>query len=127
MFELDIEKAFDKLNWAYLFTILRRMGFGNRWIKYNLTTVKCSVLNNRGPVDFFSPQKGLRQGDPLSPFLFILAMEGLSKMLQKACQLQWIEGFKVGSPTGNNVTVSHMLYADDTCYFMGQIDHKLLS
>ncbi|WMV29386.1 hypothetical protein MTR67_022771, partial [Solanum verrucosum] len=122
LFKLDIEKAFDKLNWAYLFTILRRMGFGNRWtrwIKYSLTTVKYSVLINGGPVGFFSPQKGLRQGDPLSPFLFILAMEGLGKMLQKACQLQWIEGFKVGSPTGNNVTVSHLLYADDTLLFCG--------
>ncbi|KAL3349958.1 hypothetical protein AABB24_022819 [Solanum stoloniferum] len=95
------------------------MGFGNRWIKYSLTTIKYSVLINKGLVGFFSPQKGLRQGDPLSPFLFILAMECLSKMFQKTCQLQWIEGFKGGSPTGNNVTVSHLLYADDTLLFCG--------
>ena len=43
LFKLDIEKAFDKLNWAYLFTILRRIGFGSRWIKYSLTTVKYSA------------------------------------------------------------------------------------
>ncbi|XP_070005716.1 uncharacterized protein [Nicotiana sylvestris] len=63
------------------------MGFGERWIrwiKFSLTTVKYSVLINRSPVGFVSPQKGIRQGDPLSPFLFIIAMEGLSKMLDKA-------------------------------------------
>lgn len=46
-------------------------------------------------------------------------MERLSKMLQKTCQLQWIEGFKVGCPTRNNVTVSHLLYVDDTLLFCG--------
>lgn len=90
LFKLDIEKAFDKVSWSYLLTILRHMGFGERWIrwiKFSITTVKYSILVNRGPVGFFSPQRGIRQGDPISQFLFILAMEGLSKMLQKASQL----------------------------------------
>ncbi|XP_070031562.1 uncharacterized protein [Nicotiana tomentosiformis] len=50
---------------------------------------------DKAPVGFFSPQKGVRHGDPLSPFLFIFAMEGLSKMLDKANQLHWLEDFKV--------------------------------
>lgn len=73
------------------------MGFGDRWIKWTkfcITAVEYSVIVNRGPVGFFSPQKGIRQGDSLSPFLFNLAMEGLSKMPEKAMQMDWIEGFK---------------------------------
>lgn len=72
---LDIEKAFDQLNWSYLIALLRKMGFGEkwiRWIKFSIMTVKYSVLINRSPVGFFSPQKDLRKGDPPSPFLFIL-------------------------------------------------------
>lgn len=84
-----------------------------------ITTVKFSVLINRSPIGFFSPQKGLREGDPLSPFLFILAMEGLSQMLDKAKQLQWIEGFSVGNSSIDSISVSHLLYADDTIIFCG--------
>jgi len=116
--KLDIEKAFDQLNWSYLLSILRQMGFGERWINwinFNISTVKYSILINRSPVGFFSPQRGLRQGDPLSPFLFILAMEGLSRMLDKAKQLQWLNGFDVGSMITTNI--SHLLYADDTLIF----------
>ncbi|XP_019242382.1 PREDICTED: uncharacterized protein LOC109222482 [Nicotiana attenuata] len=98
------------------------MGFGERWIrsiKFSLTTVKYSVLINRSPVGFFFPQKGIRQGDPLSPFLFIIAMEGLSKMFDKTRQLEWIEGFKISSNSGNSISISHLLNADDTLIFCG--------
>ncbi|XP_019234325.1 PREDICTED: uncharacterized protein LOC109214820 [Nicotiana attenuata] len=98
------------------------MGFGDRWIrwiKYSISTVKFSVLVNRSPVGFFSPQKGIRQGDPLSPFLFILAMEGFSKMIDKANQLQWLKGFDVGRVFENSVSISHLHYADDTLIFCG--------
>lgn len=64
--------------------MLKQMGFGKRWIKYSLSAVQYSILVNRGPLGFFSHQKGTRQEDLLSPFLFILAMEGFSKMLDKA-------------------------------------------
>ena len=83
------------------------------------STVKFSVLINRSPVELFSTQKRLRQGDPLSPFLFILAMEGLSQLLARAKELQWIQGFQVGSNPTTTVNVSHLLYADDTLIFCG--------
>lgn len=53
----------------------------------------------------------------MSPFLFCLAMEGLSKMLEQARQLQWIQGFRVGTNDDNSASVSHLLYADDTFVF----------
>lgn len=110
--KLDIKKAFDQFNLAYLVNILKQMGFGDRWIRwiyFCISTVKFSVLINRSPVGFFSTQKGLRQGDPLSPYLFILAMEGLSQLLARAKELQWIQGFQVGSNPANTVNVSQIL------------------
>nr|XP_016485156.1 PREDICTED: uncharacterized protein LOC107805603 [Nicotiana tabacum] len=84
-----------------------------------LVSVKYSVLVNRSPVGFFSPEKGLRQGDPLSNFLFILAMDGLTQMMEKAKEMQWIQGFQVGRNPDIAVTISHLLYADDTLVLCG--------
>lgn len=103
------------------------MGFGERWIKwikFNMSTVKYMVLINRSPAGFFSPQRGLRQGDPLLPFLFILAMEGPSRMLDKAKRMLWLNGFNVGRTC--TVNISHLLYADDTLIFCGADRNQVL-
>ncbi|XP_049394704.1 uncharacterized protein LOC125858997 [Solanum stenotomum] len=71
--KLDIENAFDRMNCSYLISILMQRGFGERWIKwitFNISTVKYPILVNRSPDGFFSPQRGLRQGEPLSHFMF---------------------------------------------------------
>ncbi|WMV44670.1 hypothetical protein MTR67_038055 [Solanum verrucosum] len=118
--KLDIEKAYDHLNWEHMWRTLRRMGFGNTWIKWMrfcITTVKFSVLINGSPTGFFSSEKGLRQGDPLSPFLFILAMEGLSDMLKSAQVNNRIRGFTVNEGNSLGVSISHLQYADDTLVF----------
>ena len=73
--KLDIEKAYDHMNWEALLDLLKRMGFGEkwcRWIRICISTVQFFVLVNRSPVDFFGVSRGLRQGDPLSPILFWL-------------------------------------------------------
>ena len=84
--KLDIKKAYDHVNWDALFYLLERMGFGDRWkrwLKTYVSTVRFSILVNGSPTGFFGSSGGLRQGDHLSPLLFLLIMEVLSRILKK--------------------------------------------
>ena len=67
--------------------------------------------------DFFGSSRGIRQGDPLSPLLFDIVMEALSRMLDEAAISRQFSSFSVGNIVGNSVMVSHLLFVDDT-YFL---------
>ena len=118
--KLDIEKAYDHVNWDCLYALLDMMGFGSRWIHWMracTSTICFSVLVNGSPTGFFDSSRGLRQGDPLSPLLFLLIMEVLSRMLQRSVEMVFIKGFQVGRDDQAIVGVSHLLFADDTILF----------
>ena len=98
LLKMDIEKAFDHVNWDFLMVVMSKMGFGHRWInwmKWCCSTATFSILINGSPSSFFRSSRGLRQGDPLSPYLFLLAMEALSQPLSSARNGGFISGFKV--------------------------------
>ena len=95
MFKADFNKAFDYVNWAYLDSFMEQMKFGTKWrnwIKGCLESGKASVIINGSPTTEFYMTKGVRQGDPLSPFLFIIAMEGLNMAMKTAVEKGVYEG-----------------------------------
>ena len=127
--KLDIEKVYDHVNWDCLLYLLAKMGFGQRWchwIKTCISTVKFSVLINGSPAGFFGNSRGLRQGDPLSPLLFLLVMEVLSKLFQKTEEAGLIWGFLVGELGGSEVRIFHLLFADDTVVFCDAIPEQVM-
>ena len=96
--KLDTEKAYDHIGWSFLMAVLKKMGFGERWIKWIewcISTVRFSVLINGSPSSFFQTSRGLRQGDPLSPYLFVIAMEVFSSMLRRAISGGFLSGWRV--------------------------------
>ena len=82
---------------------------------------------NGSPYGFLSSTKGLRQGDPLSPLLFVLVMDALGRMLDKAVLEGHLSGFSVGNLEGRSLAMSHLLFADDTLIFCeANLDHILI-
>jgi hypothetical protein len=115
--KIDFSKAYDKVEWSYLKEVLGRMGFSETWIKWMMlcvSSVNYSALMNFERVGPIHPGRGLRQGDPLSPYLFILVTEGLTSLIHKAVASGDIHGVKIcrGAPV-----VSHLLFADDCFLF----------
>ena len=110
-------------NGLFILNVLRNFGFDEGWINWILeciSTTSFSILINGSPFSFFQPQRGLRQEDPLSPFLFIVAVEVLSKLLQKAEEDNKLKGIKLAK---GYKPISHLQFADDLFIF-GTADEK---
>jgi hypothetical protein len=115
--KLDMSKAYDRVEWHYLETIMRMMGFEEKWIRIIMKCVRSvsySILLNGLPYGDIHPTRGLRQGDPLSPYLFLLVAERLSSFLARA----ELEGQITGVPIiAGGIRVSHLLFPDDSLLF----------
>ncbi|XP_042495013.1 uncharacterized protein LOC122074231 [Macadamia integrifolia] len=116
--KIDVQKAYDTLSWDFLFAVLKRFSFSDVWLAWIheiLVSSRILVLLNGGPVGFFRVEKGLRQGDPISPMLFILAKEvlcrGLNGLLKEG-KLKVLPG-----PRCSTIP-SHLLFVDDIFIFM---------
>ncbi|PNX82715.1 cysteine-rich receptor-like protein kinase [Trifolium pratense] len=115
LFKVDFEKAYDSVDWGYLDAVMGRMAFPNlwrKWIRECVCTATASVLVNGSPTDEFPLRRGLRQGDPLSPFLFLLAAEGLNVLMEAMVARNLFTGYSIGGQ--GSVSVSHLQFADDT-------------
>ena len=118
--KLDIEKAYDHLNWNFLLTVIQKMGFGEKrvgWMRWWISFVLFLVLVNGIPLGFFHNTKGLRQGDPLLPYLFVIGMEALSCLINRAVSEGFLSSYRVRGRGGDEVQVTHFLFVDDTLVF----------
>ncbi|KAK1292074.1 hypothetical protein QJS10_CPB17g00140 [Acorus calamus] len=117
MLKLDFSKAYDNVEWNFLLHVLELHGFNTQWqhmIKHCIGTAKASVLINGEPAGYFPINRGLRQGDPLSPALFAMVANVFSRICSKAA----VEGWLVGLPCSIGGTrLTHLQYADDTMIF----------
>jgi len=115
-FKVDFEKAYDSVRWSFLYDMLGRMGFHDKWIQWIkgcLVSSSVSVLVNGSLTEEFKPTRGLRQGDPLAPFLFLVVAEGLSGLVRQALRKEVLRGVKVGR---NEIECCLLQFADDTLF-----------
>ena len=118
--KLDLEKAYDHINWDFLLIVMQKMGFGEKWagwIRWCISTASFLVLINGSPTGFFQSTRGLRQGDPISPYLFVLGMETLSCLINRVVRGGFLTGCRLRSKGGSGIQVSHLLFVDDTLVF----------
>lgn len=115
--KLDVSKSFDRVKWSYLQAVMEKMGFSNVWINWIMqcvSYVKYNALVNNDRVGPIAPISGLRQTDPLSPYLYIICSEGLS------CYIRYHENSGLihdtcicrGSPS-----ITHLLFTDNSFLF----------
>lgn len=116
IFKVDFEKAYDSVNWNFLDYMMRRFGFCDKWkgwIKECIFSCICSVLVNGSLTEEIRIKRGLKQGDPLAPFLFLMVAEGLSGLVKSAVLKRKFKRFKVESGSSE---ISVFQYADDRVF-----------
>jgi hypothetical protein len=111
--KLDMAKAYDRVEWRYLEAVMKALGFSEQWcnlVMKCVTTVSFSVCVNGVFSETFKPTRGIRQGDPISPYLFLLCAEGLSSMIKSIGPQYISRGVRVSR---HSPWISHLLFADD--------------
>ncbi|KAI5349989.1 hypothetical protein L3X38_002880 [Prunus dulcis] len=113
-----MNKAYDRVEWDFLEAVMLKMGFAESWVNLIMScvrSVELSVLINGQPGRKFKPSKGLRQGDPILPYLFLIVSDVLSLLIQSAVSNELLQGIKMGNRAP---TLSHLMFADDTLIFL---------
>lgn len=116
MLKVDLRKAFDSVRWDFIISALRALAIPERfihWISECISTPSFSISVNGNSDGFFKSTKGLRQGDPLSPYMFVLAMEVFSKLLHSRFETGYIHYH----PKTSDLSISHLMFADDVMVF----------
>lgn len=116
--KVDLNKAYDRICWDFLIKVLERMGFSASWIgwvKECVCSIKYSITANGEQVCNTVPSRGLRQGDPLSPYLFLIASNVLSILINKAILKKSFVGIRLRRKCP---IISHLLFADDSLVFL---------
>lgn len=124
LLKLDLEKAYDKVDGGYLDKILEYKGFGNKWRKWMvacISTTNFLIIINGRPRGKFCARRCLRQGDPLSPFLFTLIGDALSHSIHLCLEKSLLKGF-MGK---EEMEITHLQFADDTLIFCPNDDESL--
>jgi hypothetical protein len=115
-------KAYDRVDWRFLEGVLAKMGFHRQWIQWVMTcvtTISYSVRFNGNMLDSFFPTRGLRQGDPLSPYLFLFVADGFSTLMKKHIQSGDLQELHICRRAPG---ISHLLFADDCLlFFQGSV------
>ena len=122
--KFDMSKAYDKVEWIFLEKLMEKLGFPTRWISLIsscIRSVSFSILVNGESHGYFKPNRGLWQGDPLSPYLFLLCAEGLHSLIQQAKLSGSIKGVSLSSASPK---VSHLFFADDSLLFCRATTHE---
>ncbi|GKD16537.1 putative RNA-directed DNA polymerase, eukaryota, reverse transcriptase zinc-binding domain protein [Tanacetum coccineum] len=122
---LILSEALYLVSWRYLDFMLCNLGFGltwRSWIEASLKSSQTSILVNGSLTSEFNVRRGLRQGDPLSPFLFIIIMEGLHVALSNSVRNGLIRDINIGS---SNINLSHLFFADDVVITTDWCNHNL--
>lgn len=116
MLKVDLRKAFDSVRWDSIISALRALAVPEKfvnWISQCISTPTFSVSVNGSVGGYFKSNKGLRQGDPLSPYLFVLAMEVFSSLLKTRFEAGYIHYH----PKTSELSISHLMFADDVMVF----------
>ena len=115
--KIDLEKAYDKIEWAFIREMLIEFNFPDNIVYLIMScvlSVSISLLFNEGCLESFHPSRGIRQGDPLSPYLFILCMEYLGYLIEEKCEAKLWSPVKASR---SGPAFSHIFFADDLLLF----------